>query len=172
MLQNWSLTIIYSLVSYPRHPLWSWFFHGPFLNPAVHECESLFIPLSMKLIICSQFIFTFFYCCFLGGFLTVIYQVFLSNTNFAQLAASLQRGKAPTNKCPGYDTKQSDNEARLTLELWRMQSTCSLPSLPGQPWPGVVAADRVLCIGQIEQNFVHMLNLIAWNTTLLTFNCG
>ena len=30
------------------------------------------------------------------------------------------------------------------LELWGKSSTPSLPSLPGQLWPGVVAADRVL----------------------------
>ena len=37
------------------------------------------------------------------------------------------------------------------MELWGMQSTPSLPSLPGQLWPGVLAADRVLSMGQIEQ---------------------
>ena len=36
------------------------------------------------------------------------------------------------------------------LELWGMQSTPSLPSLPGLHWPGVVAPERVLSIGQIE----------------------
>ena len=36
------------------------------------------------------------------------------------------------------------------LELWRMQITSSLLSLPGQLWPGVVAPDRVLSMGQIE----------------------
>ena len=36
------------------------------------------------------------------------------------------------------------------LELRRMQSTPSLPSLPGQLWPGVVAPDWVLSMGQIE----------------------
>ena len=33
------------------------------------------------------------------------------------------------NKCPGYDTKQSDDEAP------GMRSTPSLPSLPGPLWP-------------------------------------
>ena len=37
----------------------------------------------------------------------------------------------PLNECPGYDTKQSDDEASVMLELWRMQSTSLLPSLPG-----------------------------------------
>ena len=44
------------------------------------------------------------------------------------------------------------------LELWGMQSTPSLPSLPGPLWPGVVAPDRALSMGQIELNCVLMLN--------------
>ena len=42
-----------------------------------------------------------------------------------------------------------------------MQSTPSLPSLPGPLWPGVVAPDRVLSMGQIELNCV----LIVQNIT-------
>ena len=44
------------------------------------------------------------------------------------------------------------------LEHWKMQSTPSLPSLPGSPWPGVIAADRVLFMGRIELNCVIKLN--------------
>ena len=33
------------------------------------------------------------------------------------------------NKSPGYDTKQSDCEASVILELWGMWSIPSLPSL-------------------------------------------
>ena len=45
------------------------------------------------------------------------------------------------------------------LELWEVQSTSLLPSLPGPLWSGVVALDRVLSIGQIELNYcVLMLN--------------
>ena len=33
--------------------------------------------------------------------------------------ASLQRGKTPNNKCPGYDTKQSDGEVPAMLEIWQ-----------------------------------------------------
>ena len=36
------------------------------------------------------------------------------------------------------------------LQLWGMLSTPSLPLLPGPLWPGVVAPDKVLSIGQIE----------------------
>ena len=44
------------------------------------------------------------------------------------------------------------------LEFWGMQSTASLPVLPGARWPGVVALDRVLSMGQIELICVLMLN--------------
>ena len=44
-----------------------------------------------------------------------------------------------SNECPGYDTKQSDGEVPVILELWGMQNTPSLPSLSGPLWPGVVA---------------------------------
>ena len=73
------------------------------------------------------------------------------------------------NECPWYDTKQSDGEIPVMLELWGIQSTTSLPSLWGQLWPGVVAPDRVLSMGQIELNCILILNWIAWNRTVLTF---
>ena len=44
-----------------------------------------------------------------------------------------------SNECPGYDTKQSDNEVPVILEPWGMWITPSLPSLPGPLWPKVVA---------------------------------
>ena len=56
------------------------------------------------------------------------------------------------NECPGYDTKKSDDEVPVKLEICGMQSTSSLPSL----WPGVVAPDRVLSMGQIKLNCVIM----------------
>ena len=40
------------------------------------------------------------------------------------------------------------------FEFWGMQSTLSLPSLPGPLWLGVVAHDRVLPMGQVELNCV------------------
>ena len=41
-----------------------------------------------------------------------------------------------------YDTKQSDGEVPVMLELWGMQST---PSLPGPLWLRVVAPNRAPC---------------------------
>ena len=48
------------------------------------------------------------------------------------------------------DIKQSDGEVS-TLEICRMWSTPSLPFLLDPLCPGVVAPDRVLFMGQIEQ---------------------
>ena len=45
----------------------------------------------------------------------------------------------PPNEYPGYDTKQSDGEVPVMMELWGMRST---PSLPGTLSPGVVAPDK------------------------------
>ena len=49
-----------------------------------------------------------------------------------------------------YDTKQSDVEATVKLELWGMQNTPSLLSLPAPLWPEVVRPNRILSVGQIE----------------------
>ena len=83
--------------------------------------------------------------------------------------AFLLRGKTPPNECPGYDTEQSDGEVPVMLELWEMQSTTSLPSLPGPLWPGVELPDRVLSMVQIELNCVLMLNWIVENWTVFVW---
>ena len=70
------------------------------------------------------------------------------------------------NECPGYDTKQSDDEVPVMLELWRMRSTPSLPLLPVPHWPGIVAPDRALSMGWIELNYIIMLNWIVWIRTV------
>ena len=77
----------------------------------------------------------------------------------------LCRGVRPParNECPGYETKKSNREVPVILELWRMWSTPSLPSLPGPLWPVVVAPDRALPMGQIELNCFCMLNWIVLN---------
>ena len=68
------------------------------------------------------------------------------------------------------DTKLCDVEVPVMLVLWRMQFNPSLPSFSGPLLPGVVAADRVLSMGQIELNCVLMLKWYAWIITFLTFN--
>ena len=51
-------------------------------------------------------------------------------------------GVRPPNEYPGYDTKQSDGKVPVMLELWGMQSTPSLPLLPGPLWSGMVSPDK------------------------------
>ena len=52
------------------------------------------------------------------------------------------------NECPGYDTKQSGRQTSVMPELWGMQGTLSMPSLPGQLLSGVATLDIVLSMGQ------------------------
>ena len=90
-------------------------------------------------------------------------QLGLQNTQ----TASLQRGQTPhTSECHRYDTKQSDGEAPVMLELWGMWSAYSVPSLPSPLRPGVVAFERVLSMGQIELNCVLRLNWIVCDRTV------
>ena len=49
----------------------------------------------------------------------------------------------PHNVYPGNDTKQSDGEVPVMLELWVMRSTPSLPSIPGPLSLGVLASGKV-----------------------------
>ena len=49
--------------------------------------------------------------------------------------------------------KQSDGEVPVLVELWGIGSTPSLPLLQDPLWPGVVALDRTLSMGQIELNW-------------------
>ena len=48
---------------------------------------------------------------------------------------------------PGYDTKQSNGDIPVMLELWGMLCTYLLPSLPGSLNPGVAAPESVLSMG-------------------------
>ena len=74
----------------------------------------------------------------------------LDSWSCRKLWLHLGRGvRSPIAECPSYDTKQFGGEAPV-LELWGMWSTPSLPLLPGPLWPGVVAPDRDLSMGQIE----------------------
>ena len=76
-------------------------------------------------------------------------------------------GKHCLNECYGNDTKQSDGEIPVVLELWGIQSIPFLKSPPKPLSAGVVAHDRVLCLGQIQLNRVIMLNWIVWNRAVL-----
>ena len=86
------------------------------------------------------------------------------------------------NECPGYDTKQSDGEVPVMLELWGMRSTPLLPLLPGPLWPWVVAPDKGPIYelnranGILILNWIIWLNRIAWNRNVfdkpyLQLNC-
>ena len=55
--------------------------------------------------------------------------------------------RPPPNECPGYDTKQSDDEAPVMRELWGMRSTPSLPLILGPLCPRMVAPNRALSMG-------------------------
>ena len=66
--------------------------------------------------------------------------------------------RPPPNECPENDTKKSDGEVPVMLELWGMPRTPSLLSFPGPLWPGVVAPDRFLSMGKKELKYVLLLN--------------
>ena len=73
----------------------------------------------------------------------------------AQLAGAVEytncisvEEKDSPNECPEYDTKWSDGEVQVMLELWGMRSTPSLPLVPGPLWHGEVTPDRVLFRGK------------------------
>ena len=89
------------------------------------------------------------------------YETFLTSCYIAQSAWTVkytdcisaeELKKKQKNECPGYDTKQSDGEAPVMLELWEMQSTSSLPLLPGSLWPRVVVPDKALIYGWNRTN--------------------
>ena len=71
-----------------------------------------------------------------------------------------------------YDSKQSECDVSVTQDIWGMQSTYLLPSLPGPLWPRVVAPDKVESMGQIERNSGLMLNWIVWNKTVYMYKNG
>ena len=69
----------------------------------------------------------------------------------------------PHNGCSWYDTKQSDGEAPVMLEISRMRSTPSLPSLIGSLWPGELVPDGVLFMDKPELNWIIRFIWIVWN---------
>ena len=68
---------------------------------------------------------------------------------------------SPPNEFPGYDTKQSDGEVTVMLELWVMRSTPLLPLLPGPLWPGVVIPDKGAIYG-LDRTQVWFLEFTAY----------
>ena len=70
--------------------------------------------------------------------------------------------KKNLNVCPGYDTKQSDGEAPVMLELWKIRSTSSLSLLSGQLWPGVVANDLCWNVSYTWQ-YLELFNCVQKN---------
>ena len=71
------------------------------------------------------------------------------------LTASLQKYMTPINKCPVYDTKQSDGEVPVMLELWGVRSIPWLPSLLGPLWPGVIAPNKGPVYGSKENQCTY-----------------
>ena len=68
------------------------------------------------------------------------------NNKLAQSAGAVEytdcfsaKVKDTPNECPNYDTKQSDGEVFVMLDLCGVQSTPLLSSHQGPHWPGVVA---------------------------------
>ena len=60
-----------------------------------------------------------------------------------------------------YETKQSDGEVPVMLELWGMRSTPSLLLLLGPLWPRMVAPDRDPIYGLNRTKCIFMLNWIV-----------
>ena len=66
------------------------------------------------------------------------------------------KGHDSPNECQRYDSKQSDGEAPVMLEVWGIQSTPLLPSFSGLLRLGVVASDRAPFMGQIGLNCTYV----------------
>ena len=66
-----------------------------------------------------------------------------SQFSVAQSAGTIEYTDCTSAESTGYDTKQSDVEVPVMLELWGMRSTPSLQLLSGPLCPGMVAPDRV-----------------------------
>ena len=59
----------------------------------------------------------------------------------------LQRSQSVPSECPGYNTKQSNGDVSVMLELWGMQSTPLSPSLQCLFWLSIVAPDKAVSMG-------------------------
>ena len=67
---------------------------------------------------------------------------------------SVERLDSP-NECPENDSKQPDGNVPVMLANAEYPF---LPSLQGPHWLGLVTPDRLLSMGQIELNYVLILN--------------
>ena len=88
------------------------------------------------------------------------------------LTASLQWSKTPPRpqQVSWIWKKLFDDEAPA-LEIWGMWNTPMLPLLPGLFWSGVVAPDRILSMGQIEQTVCkQMTDVKLWLLYSYTWN--
>ena len=63
----------------------------------------------------------------------------------------------PNNECPRSDTKQSDGDVPVMLELWGIWSAPLFPSFPGPLWSGVVATDMcpIYGLNRTKPCFLH-----------------
>ena len=113
-----------------------------------HRCNMVFFQ-GRTTFSRSQKILKYYHCEFFLWVLTKIWVTasLLRSLGWPSQLGCCRRVRLPQRVSWIYDTKQSDGEASVMLELWEMQSAPSLPSLPGPLWPGVVAPDRVLCMG-------------------------
>ena len=79
---------------------------------------------------------------------------------------------ATPNECCGNDTKQSDSEDAVLVELRGIQSAALLLSLQGLFFPGEVTPEKVSSMIQIELNCMLMLNWIVSSRTVYMYNNG
>ena len=106
-------------------------------------------------------------------------------------AASPQRGKTLSTSVLDMTLNNLMAGLQSCWVLEQFEVPPALPWLPGSLWPGVVVLDKVLSMGQIEQNCnydklnclkltvfifnplncVLIQDWIVWNITVLTFNC-
>ena len=77
----------------------------------------------------------------------------------AQLAGTVEY--TDCTLCLGYNTKLSDGEVPVMVELWGMWSTPSLPWLQGSLCPGVVAPDKGP--NRTKLRTYAKLNCLKWN---------
>ena len=82
----------------------------------------------------------------------------------------LCRGVSYLQRVHVYDIKLSYGKVPA-LKIWGMWSTPSLPLFPCSLWPGVVALDRILSIGQTEQTACkQMTGVKLWQLCSKTWN--